>query len=829
MKIVLPTIGKKPLPQSSSLIQLDSVESLPKPSESPTTPKESDLIRSVRIAIKDNSKRLNQSRIHFQFNAEAALANIQILADADFSIKKLLHTEGLTTLSPGSEFRSSQSLFPLFDFHQNADKLKSIIEIGVRYSFVEGFDYSEEDRLADLRQATLSNINNKSAVMRPEIVEKAIRKDIERGLSFAIPLATAFEIRDKIGFIPLGTADQWTRGDNGDPRLKVRTTQDCSQERASGFAINKNIEPSSFECFFGFCLNRVLLRLLAMRRNFPGIPIGLSKHDLDSAYRRVHVFFDHAILQCWTWKDWAIINSRLPFGSSPAAPEFSFVSDFAVDLAQWLCDDPSWNPADLHSSFTKTLPTPQFSSGEKAEARPLLNEMQVKTINTDGFIDDLITVALLTGDSIERARHAIPLALDAMFRPKTNRDQFERVDILSEEKMLAEGGLCERQIILGWEVDTATLRAFLPTHKSRRYLQDIAKILDKATKKQPLKASDLEKLIGKLVHVSQIAKEGEFFLNRLRDRLKQLQTPSPSYKKLLQSEDISDLHLWIQIIKQCETKGRSLNRMLDTVAEYGCASDACEHGLGGWLNFGPAWRCEIPHNLLGMLSINILEAVAAYWTVFLCIRMKGSCKILSKVDSTSAKSWMRRNRFDPSTSPAHDAACRKMGKLLLQTDSAATIQHIQGKTNVLADILSRDSHLSLSQLNQALRQRLSSRLPKNFEVVEQNPPDLLDLLRHLASLLPSKMPTPKAQERSEALRSFSGSSICADSEMKPTSFSLTPATTKKFKSARPFATLTEMENWELEAKVQKSEQEPSEIPSHKLERHAACMVEPRLF
>ena len=169
-----------------------------------------------------------------------------------------------------------------------------------------------------------------------------------------------------------------------------------------------------------------------------------------------------------------------------------------------------------------------------------------------------------------------------------------------------------------------------------------------------------------------------------------------------------------------------------------------------------------------------------------------------------------------------------MGKLLLQTDSAATIQHIQGKTNVLADILLlRDSHLSLSQLNQALRQRLSSRLPKNFKVVEQNPPELLDLLRHLASLLPSKMPTPKAQERSEALRSFSGSSICTDSEMEPTSFSLMPEMTKKFKSARPFVTLTDMENWELEAKVQKSEQEPFKMPSQKLERHATCMVNHR--
>lgn len=190
---------------------------------------------------------------------------------------------------------------------------------------------------------------------------------------------------------------------------------------------------------------------------------------------------------------------------------------------------------------------------------------------------------------------------------------------------------------------------------------------------------------------------------------------------------------------------------------------------------------------------------------------------------------MRRNKFDPTISPAHDAACRLMGKLLLQNDSAIDLQHIQGILNVLADILSRDSHLSLFHLNQALEQRLSSKLPENFEIVEQNPPELIALLRHLASFLPSKMPTQMARKRSEALRSYSGSSTSPDGSREMISFSLTPATVKKFKHAQPFATLTDMESWEARSDIPKSEQEPSEMPFHKLERHAACMVMPPLF
>ena len=825
MKLNLPILGKTEKENFNKENQIRT-ESLPRPfPKSKTTEQASLLLSLVRSAISDNSKQLRKSKLNFTYTKEAAITNMQLLADNDFSIEALLTSESPTSLSPGSEFRPNETLFPLFKLHQNAEKLISIATNGVKYKFINGHEYSEQDRLKDLREAISTNINNKSAIHRPEAVEKAIKKDVERGLSFVIPLASSYELKDKIGFIPLGTAEQWSSDEKGNPRLKIRMTQDCSQERASGFSINKFIDPDSFECFFGFCLNRVLLKLLALRAKYPNIPIGLSKHDLDSAYRRIHVFFDHAILQCWSWKNTAIINSRLPFGSSPAAPEFSFISDFAVDLAQWICDDPQWDPSTLHCSFKESLPLPEYTENSKASARPLLHDVRVKPINIDGFIDDLITVAIMKEPYIEKAKHTLPLALDAIFRPLSSNDEFERVNILSEEKMIAEGALCERQTVLGWVIDTTSLKAFLPPHKSKRYLNDISNLLEKGHKKNRIKPSDLEKIIGKLVHVSQIAKEGEFFLNRLRDRLKLIQNrETPIYKHILQTEDIKDLHLWIRIIKTCENEGRSLNRMLDTVPDFGQASDACEHGLGGWLNFGPAWRCQIPDDLLGILSINILESIATFWTANLCIRMKGACKILCKVDSTSARSWMRRNRFDPHVSPAHDAICREMGKMLLKFDSATTIQHIQGKSNVLADSLSRDSHLSSSQLTQALNQRIKSRLPENFKIVEQNPPELIRLLKKLASLLPSKTPTPKVRERSEILYSGSGKHSSPIKEKILTSFSLSQASKKEFDSVPPFATRTEMEFWERKSLIQKSEQEQSEIPSHKLERHAALMV-----
>lgn len=784
---------------------------------------ESLLVSLMKNAMNDDSKVLNSTQLTFEVSTKAAERNSTLIAAHGFSIRRLLSSEPNTILTPGSEFRSLNALRPLFKLHPKGDYITSIVENGVKYRYIEDFSYPETDRKSDISHACNSNINNKSTFANPNIVDTALEKEVKKGWSFVLPKNFALLIDDPIGCIPLSVAQQWTMDSTGKPVIKYRLAQDCSQARPSGFSINKNIDIDSYSCQFGYCLHRILLRILFLRQKYPTTPIGISKHDMDSAYRRLHVHPDDAILECWTWREYLVVNTRLPFGSAPAASDFSVISDFIADLSQAMINDETWDPDSLKSPMTSQIPLPSYAAGQKTKARPLLYDIDCPDIYIDVYIDDLITLATLSNDNINRARNAIPLALDCIFRRVSEKELNSRPPILAYDKLLAEGNLSETRTVLGWVIDTSTLRMHLSPHKAQRYLTQINEIIFKAHQNQLIKGKDLEKLLGKLLYVAQIAIEGKYFMSRLRYRLKKIQsTPTPPiHSKLLKQEEINDLMLWKEIIHDAEHKGRNVNRIANTIPDFGCVSDACQHGLGGWTNFGIAWRYALPSHLLGIFSINILETIAAYWTIKLTINVVGSCKILAKVDSKSAQFWIHRPRFHPDTAPVHDSVCRLIGTMLRNYDSAIILDHTKGETNVLADSLSRDSHIPLIHYLPLLKQHLGQILPTNFEIIEQNSPELTSFLESLASMLPSIIPKQIALERSKIMLSVYGKHTARVEE--PMIFFSAPSTVKKrFACAPPFATRTEMENWERSTKVQTSDPTRFEMPSHKLTRTAIC-------
>ena len=486
------------------------------------------------------------------------------------------------------------------------------------------------------------------------------------------------------------------------------------------------------KCYFGGCLNRILIRILFLRQKYPNKAILINKYDLDSAYRQMHVRLDHALLECWQWNDLMFINSRLPFGYEKACEVFSHVTDLVVDLAQWLHEDPSWEPSSLHSSLITKVPDPIYANGNKRPARPLQDNIDCQDAYHDGYIDDLMAIVVATSDNtLQRAKHAVPLILDCLFRPTFNQDSnhLERVPLLAPDKLIAEGGLTECKTILGWHVDTANLRIKIPMSKAKRYLNDIDNLLRKSEQKALISAKDLEKLIGKLVHVSQIAKEGLMFLNRLRYRMKFFEkNKNKPYICHLQDQDIKDLLLWKNIITSC-VAGRDINMVVNTVPMFIFISDAAEsNGLGGWLSFSPAWRFELPDSLLGIFSSNILECVAAYWSLRLLLSLVGTARIRGRVDNTATISWINRNRFDPKESPAHDFVCRAIGELLLTSGSSLETEHISGEDNIIADSLSRDTNLSPDSHTSFLTKNVPQLLPTNFQIIENNSIDLLQFL-----------------------------------------------------------------------------------------------------
>ena len=124
-------------------------------------------------------------------------------------------------------------------------------------------------------------------------------------------------------------------------------------------------------------------------------------------------------------------------------------------------------------------------------------------------------------------------------------------------------------------------------------------------------------------------------------------------------------------------------------------SDACETGMGGYDSTGMAWCYELPVELIGKFTINILEFLASAITIHLSMaRSPGPDKILAFTDSSSALGWLYKASFSEII-VVHDELARWIAMDLLENDAPLYSQHIKGKQNFIADCLSHDHHLSI--------------------------------------------------------------------------------------------------------------------------------------
>lgn len=169
-------------------------------------------------------------------------------------------------------------------------------------------------------------------------------------------------------------------------------------------------------------------------------------------------------------------------------------------------------------------------------------------ISIQVYINDLITICIATSYWIPPEIHAVPLILDAIFRPNTSSELHQCNPILAPTKLEEEGILSERQIVLGWLINTRHLCIFFPHDKDHHLLLHLTDLLHVATKRIPVKKKVLESVIGKLNDVSRIVLEGHFFLNRLRYCLKVL--PRKNGFHFFDDEDAKDLRLWMVIIQR---------------------------------------------------------------------------------------------------------------------------------------------------------------------------------------------------------------------------------------------------------------------------------------
>ena len=114
-------------------------------------------------------------------------------------------------------------------------------------------------------------------------------------------------------------------------------------------------------------------------------------------------------------------------------------------------------------------------------------------------------------------------------------------------------------------------------------------------------------------------------------------------------------------------------------------------------------------------------------------------------DNSSAVGWLFKANFDPNTQQKHDVIARHMARILLDFDTALYPQHIPGDDNIIADSLSRDFHISNTNLQFMLNSLFPQKAPKQLRILQTLPREIISWLESMQDMKTSaseSLPAP---------------------------------------------------------------------------------------
>ncbi len=679
----------------------------------------------------------------FRWTDLAARKNYEILQLYDMDIEAALSAQPFSALTVGSEFRPVPVLEPLLYFHPLWNRVKQWLTFGVQYPLRP---IPDEDRTIDL-QANDARGNHKSALAHDERITKMLKEEVERGWQLILPREALPMIRGGV-LAPLGIVEQDTINEFGEIVPKWRLTHDMSFNvipTTSRSVNNRVIIEELTPCRYGTALLRHIHYIVHLRLRHPTSRLLQSKCDCKAAYKRLH-FDPRMIVQAIVGiGNYILLALRMTFGGAPNPSQWSDVSEMATDLANDLVRDDGWDHHLHKSPHQGIIGDAIVWEPEDIPIAPA-EEIAVKLPHDDSpkadcYIDDIFSVFL--EEDVERGSRIVPFVLHLLGRPIQDKESLTREDLLSMSKFIAEATPAERLKILGWLLDTRRLQIELPEDKYKAWIQTIEDLLQK----DRVTYKELEQLLGRLNHAGFIIPLSRHFLGRLREA--QYAAAHRRYIKFTPSQK-ADLNLWKKFLYQAYC-GISLNRLTYRPPSHIERSDACEHGIGGFsATTGIAWRWEIPLELRWRTSLNVLEYLAGNVSIWMDINIgdapTGSC-FLSQTDSTSAAGWIRKSNFGD-VDPMHLIVAQDTATMLMEHDSTVYSQWFQGVLNEIADSLSRDHHLSDSELLILLHSCVPEQIPNNFRICPL-PQDVVSKITTWLLSLPPSTQSPTAPPRSK--------------------------------------------------------------------------------
>ncbi len=358
--------------------------------------------------------------------------------------------------------------------HPHFSELVNILTKGMPYRYLE--EISEEIRAQEVR-AMLERGNHKSAEDESQQAQRLLLKDVHHGFSMPVLPEIVSQIHGAM-VQPLGLAKQFSIDKDGNRVPKYRLTQDLSFSlTGDNTSVNSRIDMGSYvEMVYGWCINRVVHFMVALREAHPDKKIFISKYDYSDAYRRIAHSASTAAQSISVINEVAYIALHLTFGGAPNPPTWCTFSEMVIDLANEIGSCPTWDPEKLRSPAQSVTPTPLELSPliPFGVRQPTAVRLPIEAgSRTDGFINDLITIFLDTPTNRSRSPHVVPLAMHVTSWPHAGHTEpITRRNILSDAKLIAEGTPAKIQIVLGWQLNGRLLHISLPDDKFAAWTSD---------------------------------------------------------------------------------------------------------------------------------------------------------------------------------------------------------------------------------------------------------------------------------------------------------------------------------------------------------------------
>ena len=440
-----------------------------------------------------------------------------------------------------------------------------------------------------------------------DLLESLVQADIRAGFQLPIPVKIICSIPNTV-VAPYGIANQFSINEIGERIEKDRLIHDQSFDFSDGNLVNHRliVEDEFHKLHYGSCLLQIMHYTHALRFLDPSKRIVWSKFDFKIAHRRQHLMGRLAAIATTIVGAFALISLRLPFSGTYYVHAWCVISELICDATNALLRCSFWDPAATDFPLKSDIPEPKLLSDEVETGVAFAPDVLVDPDPRGKvfcYIDDL-TVLGYYDEGWKRLKLAAALIISVFGRPVHESEPVPRMPLLSVKKLLAEGGLGEIKVMLGWLLDFRAQMVKLPDDKYKMYNSQINVII----KRKQSTMKELDSLVSRFGYSCIVQQMGYHFLHRLRYKIDRSTNGNCTVNYT--QRDIADLIIWKRLLSKAN-KGVSFNLIVYCRPTKMYLSDACPYGMGGFsLLLGRAWYMQLPIELAGKVSNNLFEYLA---------------------------------------------------------------------------------------------------------------------------------------------------------------------------------------------------------------------------